>query len=69
VEEALRESEEKLRFLTTQLLTAQENERKRLAVELHDELGHSLFSLKLHLSSREKRLLPEQEDLKIRNPF
>jgi signal transduction histidine kinase len=63
-EEALRESEERLRFLTTQLLTAQENERKRLAIELHDELGHSLLALKLHMSSREKRLLPEQEDLK-----
>ncbi len=63
-EEALRESEERLRFLTTQLLTAQENERKRLAAELHDELGHALVALKLHLSTIEKKMLPEQEDLK-----
>jgi PAS domain S-box-containing protein len=63
-EEALKESEARLRYLANQLLSAQENERKRLAVELHDELGHALLSLKLHLSSIEKRLLPEQEDLK-----
>ena len=63
-EENLRKSEEKLRLLTTQLLTAQEDERKRLAAELHDELGHALLTLKLHMSSVERRLLPEQADLK-----
>ncbi|MFZ2088676.1 MAG: PAS domain S-box protein [Desulfobaccales bacterium] len=63
-EEALRASEQKLRYLADQLLTAQENERKRLAAELHDELGHALLALKLALSSIEKRLLPEQESIK-----
>jgi len=62
--EALKGSESKLRYLADQLLTAQENERKRLAAELHDELGHALLSLKLHLSSIEKKLPPEQEDVK-----
>ena len=63
-EEALRASEKKLRYLADQLLTAQENERKRLAAELHDELGHALLALKLHLSSIEKKLPPEQEAIK-----
>jgi PAS domain S-box-containing protein len=63
-EKALRGSEKKLRYLADQLLTAQENERKRLAAELHDELGHALLALKLHLSTIEKKMLPEQEDLK-----
>jgi PAS domain S-box-containing protein len=63
-EEALRGSESKLRYLADQLLTAQENERKRLAAELHDELGHALLALKLHLSSIEKKLPPEQENAK-----
>jgi len=63
-EEALRESEQKLRSLTTQLLFSQENERKRLAAELHDELGHSLLILKLRLESLEEQLRPEQDFLK-----
>ncbi len=53
--ENLKRSEEKLRLLTTQLLTAQEDERKRLAAELHDELGHALLTLKLHLSAVERQ--------------
>ena len=57
-------SEKRLRFQPDQLLTAQENERKRLAAELHDELGHALLALKLHLSSIEKKMLPEQQDIK-----
>jgi PAS domain S-box-containing protein len=63
-EEALKESKEKLRYLAEQLLTAQENERKRLAAELHDELGHALLALKFRLSNIEKKMLAEQEDLK-----
>jgi signal transduction histidine kinase len=59
-EQALRKSEQKLRSLTTQLLTAQEIERKRIAAELHDELGHSLLALKLSIASLEKQLTPEQ---------
>ena len=62
-EQNLRESEERLRFLATQLLTAQEKERKRLAGELHDELGHALLTLKLSLSSIGRQLLPEQESV------
>jgi PAS domain S-box-containing protein len=59
-EETLRQSEQKLRALAAQLLTAQENERKRLAAELHDELGHALLTLKLSIGSLEKQLTPEQ---------
>ncbi len=63
-ETALKDSEKKLRSLSCQLLDAQENERKRLAAELHDELGHALLTLKLRLESLENRLNPEQEGLK-----
>ena len=59
-EQSLRRSEQKLRALATQLLTAQEDERKRLAAELHDELGHALLTLKLSIRSLEKQLTPEQ---------
>lgn len=63
-EEALKASEQKLRSLTAQLLSAQENERKRLAAELHDELGHALLTLKLRMESLKEQLPPEQAALK-----
>lgn len=63
-EEVLKESEKKLRHLASQLLRAQEDERKRISLELHDELGHALLSLKLQLISVEEQLLPQQVSLK-----
>ena len=52
-----------MRLLADQLLTAQEDERKRISGELHDELGHALLTLKLDLRSVEKQLLPGQQVL------
>lgn len=39
------------RTLSRRLLTAQEEERRRLAVELHDELGQVLTAVKINLES------------------
>jgi signal transduction histidine kinase len=62
-EEALKKSEARLRHLSFQLLAAQEGERKRLAAELHDELGHALLTIKLQLRAMERGLIPAQKTL------
>jgi PAS domain S-box-containing protein len=48
-EDALRLSERQLRTLTDQLLHTQENERQRVAQDVHDSLGASLSALKYKL--------------------
>jgi PAS domain S-box-containing protein len=48
------------RFLASQILTAQETERRRISRELHDELGQSLTVMKLRVSFIEKELQGDQ---------
>ena len=47
--EALRQSENQLRILSSTLMEAQESERKRVAHELHDSIGASLTAVKYGL--------------------
>ncbi|KPA16771.1 PAS/PAC sensor signal transduction histidine kinase [Candidatus Magnetomorum sp. HK-1] len=47
IEKALKESEKNLRDLSSQLLVRQEQERKKLANELHDVIGHSLTAINM----------------------
>ncbi|MGB7911283.1 MAG: sensor histidine kinase [Desulfobaccales bacterium] len=63
-EESLRESEEKLRTLASQLLTVQDEERKRVSRELHDSLGQTLLVLKLKMRAIEKSLRADQQILR-----
>jgi signal transduction histidine kinase len=48
-ETRLREGEQKLKALSERLLVAQEEERSRIARELHDDLGQSLTALKMDI--------------------
>ena len=50
-EEALRASEKELRFLSARLLTAQEEERKKISHDLHDSIGHSLVTIKMEVEN------------------
>jgi len=60
----LRESERKLRLLSSHLLTVQERERRRISMELHDEVGQSLTVLKLQIRSIKNKLNNSQTNLK-----
>ena len=52
----LRKSEERLHRLSSDLFTVQENERRRISLELHDELGQSMAALKMQVGSISRRL-------------
>lgn len=53
--EQVRSARERLQALSQQLLTAQEAERRRIARELHDEIGQSLSALKINLQGVQRR--------------
>ncbi|MDI6853214.1 MAG: sensor histidine kinase [Deltaproteobacteria bacterium] len=52
----LKFSEEKLQFLTSQLLSSQEGEKKRIFKELHEDLGQNLAYLKITISNLSQKL-------------
>jgi two-component system CheB/CheR fusion protein len=55
-EESYKESAERLKHLTVQLITAQEQERQHIGKELHDDLGQLLAVLKMRLRSVHRRM-------------
>jgi signal transduction histidine kinase len=55
-EEALKRSEQELRELSARVLEAREEEKTRIARELHDELGQLLTALKMDLAWLRERL-------------
>ena len=62
----LKKSEERLHRLSSDLFAVQENERKRISFELHDELGQSMAALKLQVGSIARRLGDvDPEELKL----
>lgn len=61
-EEQLKESEKKLRYLSSELMIAQEKERKRIARELHDSVAASLTAFKFSI---EKILMQKERNERI----
>ncbi|HIJ77309.1 MAG TPA: response regulator [Deltaproteobacteria bacterium] len=57
----LRESREELKLLASQLLRAQEDERKRIAREIHDSIGSSLSAVKFCVENAAARLTENPE--------
>ena len=52
----LNASRDELSMLSAQLMTTQENERKRIAQELHDSIGQSLSAIKYSLERAEEMI-------------
>lgn len=50
-EEAVRQSEKELRALSSRLLSAQEEERRKIAADIHDSLSSSLSAVKIALEN------------------
>ncbi|MBN2082795.1 response regulator [bacterium] len=48
-QQAVAEQQEKVRALSSQLSLSEERERKRLATQLHDQIGHALVAAKMNL--------------------
>ncbi len=59
----LESSHEELKKLTEYLQNVREDERTKLARELHDDLGQSLTALRLDLSQILRRIQPDEEQL------
>jgi PAS domain S-box-containing protein len=55
-EDRLAQSENELRHLSAQLLRAQEDERKRVAHELHDGIGQSISAIKFRVETCVKQI-------------
>jgi len=62
-EQELRASSEQLRNLAARLLSVREQERTRIAREIHDELGQALTAVKMDLSWLAGRLSPRNGPL------
>lgn len=63
-EEALRQSEENLRSLSSHLLSNQEKERSHISRELHEELAQDLTAVSYRLQFIERRIEKDQVSLK-----
>ena len=66
IAEALREREARIAELSGHLLRAQEEERKRISRELHDETGQALMVIRLYLGMLEAAVRSRTPRAKIR---
>ena len=56
-------AEERLKLVSLQMFTNQEDERRRIAQDLHDDIGQSMTALVLILKAIHGQLVPDREDI------
>jgi PAS domain S-box-containing protein len=56
-------AEEQLKLVSLQMFTNQEDERRRIAQDLHDDIGQSMTALILNLKAIHGQLVPDREDI------
>ncbi len=66
-EAAVRQTTRQLRTLSRRVLEAQETERRRVAMELHDELGQSLTAIKINLQAKARFKEQTPDELNAEN--
>lgn len=59
-----KQAEEQLRAVSARLMRAQEDERSRLARELHDDLNQQIAALSIAMGNLKRRLPAEQEEVR-----
>ena len=62
--DTVRRHREELKQLTAKLFHSQENERKRIARELHDEVGQALTGINFTIQSIERKLPEDAEEIR-----
>jgi signal transduction histidine kinase len=62
----LQQSNQNLRELSARLLRVQDDERRRIARDLHDSTGQALTALKLELAGIQKELAPRNPEVALR---
>ena len=64
--DSLKHHERDLHILSSEIIKAQEEERKRISRELHDEASQALVAAKINLEMIEKRLPPDLKEVATR---
>ena len=59
-----RHERERREYLTRQMITIEEKERKSLSFQVHDQMGQDLSALQIYLDLAAKKILPGQEEIK-----
>jgi signal transduction histidine kinase len=63
IQQALQQSQQDLRALTGRILAVQDEERRRISRELHDDINQRLALLALRVQAAEKQLDPLSDDV------